>query len=69
MKESIKNEVPIWEKYSLTIDEAVEYFNIGHCKLRELLDKPDCKFVLYVGSKKLIKRVMFEQFLDNQNSL
>ena len=24
-------EVPLWEKYVLTIDEAIVYFNIGEC--------------------------------------
>lgn len=28
--------VPVWEKYSLTLEEAAEYFGIGTTKLREL---------------------------------
>ena len=28
------NDVPIWEKYTLTIEEASKYFRIGENKLR-----------------------------------
>ena len=31
----MKYEVPIWEKYCLTLDEATAYFGIGINKLRE----------------------------------
>ena len=53
-------EVPIWEKANLTIKEAAEYFNIGINRLEELLKKPNCSFVLYVGKKELVKRREFE---------
>ena len=58
-------EVPIWEKANLTIEEATEYSNIGINRLEELLKKPNCSFVLYVGKKKLVKRIKFEKFLSN----
>ena len=29
-----KPEVPIWEKYTLTIEEAADYFRIGQKRLR-----------------------------------
>jgi excisionase family DNA binding protein len=61
-----KPEVPIWKKTTLTIEEAAEYSNIGQNKLTELLKRPRCSFVLYVGKKKLVKRKAFEEFLaDN----
>lgn len=70
MKETEKqNEVPIWQKYCLDIHEAAEYFNIGECKLRDLVKDSNCPFVLYVGTKRLIKRVKFEQYLENEFSL
>lgn len=53
------------EKYCLTIKEAAEYFNIGENKLRELVASPDCPFVIFVGTKRLIKRKLFETYLDN----
>ena len=58
-----KQEVPIWKKTTLTIEEAAEYSNIGQNKLTELLKKPRCSFVLYVGKKKLVKRKEFEAFI------
>ena len=58
-----KKEVPIWEKTTLTIEEAAEYSNIGQNRLSELLKTPRCPFVLYVGNKKLVKRREFERFI------
>ena len=55
--------VPIEKKLNLTIREAAEYSNIGMNKINEMLRNPMCSFVLYVGTKKLVKRKEFEQFL------
>jgi hypothetical protein len=57
-------EVPIHLKLNLTISEAAAYSNIGVNRLSELLKKPNCPFVLYVGIKKLIKRKEFEEFIS-----
>ena len=32
-------DVPIWEKYTLTIEEASKYFRIGENKLRKLAEE------------------------------
>ena len=32
-------DVPIWEKYTLTIEEAAKYFRIGENKLRKLAEE------------------------------
>ena len=69
MRQNKKDEVPIWRKCNLTIYEAVAYFNIGEKKLRELVEDNDCPYVLYIGTKRLIKRIKFEQFLENEYSL
>ena len=55
------NNISIEHKYNLTVKEATEYFNIGENKLREITDRNDCPFVLWVGSKRLIKRLAFEK--------
>ena len=65
----MKYEVPIWEKANLTIEEAAAYFGIGMNKLRELTEDEPCKFVLFVGTKRLIKRRMFEQYLEHAYSI
>ena len=65
----MKYDVPIWQKANLTIEEAAAYFGIGMNKLRELTEDENCKFVLYIGSKRLIKRQMFEKYLEQAYSL
>ena len=62
--ERIKTTTPIYQKCALTIEEAADYSNIGQNKLSELLKNPRCKFVLYVGRKKLVKRKEFEDFIS-----
>lgn len=58
--------VPIHLKMTLTIREAAEYSNIGINKIDSMLRMPGCPFVLYVGSKKLVKRKEFEQFISQR---
>lgn len=64
MQASMNAAVPIWEKRLLTVDEAALYTNIGQNRIAELLKKPSCPFVIYVGRKKLVKRKEFERYLD-----
>jgi len=56
--------VPIWQKCNLTLEEAAAYSGVGVCKLRELSDRKDCPFVLWVGTKRLLKREALAQFLQ-----
>ena len=58
--------VPIHLKTTLTIKEAAEYTNIGINKIESLLKQPNCPFVLYVGTKKLVKRKTFEAYIDGK---
>ncbi len=64
MEKQEKCEIPVWEKASLTKEEAAVYSHIGLNKLDEMLKRPNCSFVLFVGKKKLIKRKEFEKFLN-----
>ena len=54
--------LPIDRKMLLSIREAAEYSNIGINKIDELLKQPNCPFVLFVGTKKLVKRKAFEAY-------
>ena len=63
MENSI-NQVPIHLKMTLTAKEAAEYSNIGINKIDSMLRSPNCPFVLFVGSKKLVKRKEFEQYIS-----
>ncbi|MBT9738030.1 MULTISPECIES: excisionase [Dorea] len=59
------NQVPIWKKYTLTVQEAAEYFRIGDKKLRKLIDEhPDADFILWNGTRPQIKRKLFERYVD-----
>lgn len=59
----LNDKVEIKDKVLLSINESAEYSNIGVNKLNEMLRKPNCPFVLFVGTKKLVKRKAFEEFL------
>ena len=58
--------LPIDRKMLLSIREAAEYSNIGINKIDELLKQPNCPFVLYVGTKKLVKRRAFEKLIEGR---
>lgn len=62
MKETPR--VEIKDKLNLTIEEAAVYSNIGQNKIEEMAKRPNCPFVLYIGRKKLIKRIEFEKYLE-----
>lgn len=66
---SNKNNLPISQKMNLTVQEAAEYSNIGINKLRSITEKEDCPFVLWVGSKRLIKRQKFEEYVNDLFSI
>lgn len=57
--------VPIYHKQNLTLEEAAEYSNIGINRLSMLIKNPNCNFVLHVGNKRLIKRKLFDEFIEN----
>lgn len=63
------NEVPIWEKSNLTLKEAASYSGIGINQLRDMSNEPDCDFVLFVGRKRLIKRVLLDKYLESLRSV
>lgn len=65
----MKHEVPIWEKSNLTLEEASAYFGIGINKLRELTNEKNCRYVIWRGNKRLIKRKMFDDYLAKTYSI
>ena len=62
-------EVPIWEKSNLTLEEAAAYSGIGINKLRQLTNEKNCCFVLWCGSKRLIKRKLLDEYLAKTYSI
>lgn len=61
--------VPIWEKSNLTLEEASAYSGIGVNKIRDLSNERNCSFVLFVGTKRLIKRRLFDEYIDRAYSI
>ena len=67
--DSMNNDVPIADKALLTLEEAAKYFNIGMNKIRELTADDHCPYVLWNGSKRLIKRESFKEYLYSLYSI
>ena len=57
-------QIPIWGKSNLTLEEAAAYSGIGINKLRQLTDDDNCEFVLWIGTKRLIKRRKFDEYIE-----
>lgn len=62
--------VPIWEKYSLSIEEASEYYGIGTKRLYKIIhENSKADFILELGSHFRIKRILFEKYLDDATTI
>lgn len=62
--------VPVNEKYMLSIEEAAVYFRIGENKLRRLADEnKNAKWLFMNGNRIQIKRKQFEKILDEINTI
>ena len=64
MMENYIEKDPIYHKVALTIKEEAEYSNIGINQIDSMLRSPNCPFVLFIGTKKLVKRKEFEQYIS-----
>ena len=67
--DSMNKNVPIADKALLSLEEAAMYFNIGMNKIRELTADDHCPYVLWNGSKRLIKRETFKEYLYSLYSI
>lgn len=61
--------IPIWEKMNLTIEEAAQYSNISSKSLRRFINECTPDFILKIGTKTLIKRKVFEKFLEKTDAI
>ena len=59
-------QLPSNEKFNLTIPEASVYFNMGRDKLYKLAKEDGNNYTLRNGKTILIKRKMFEKYLENK---
>ena len=62
-------DIPLWCKPNLSIEEAAAYSGIGMGKLYEMTESQDCPFVLWIGSRRMIKRKVFDEFIERQYSI
>jgi len=63
-------DIPVWRRYTLTIEEAAGYYHIGEGKLRMLIDQnPHEDFYVMNGNRALIKREKFERYLDQATAV
>lgn len=61
-----QTDIPIWERYTLTIEEASKYFRIGENKLRRLAEEnKNANWLIMNGNRIQIKRKQFEKIIDN----
>ena len=57
--------LPVSEKFCLTIREASDYFGIGIKKMRRLAELNPEDFAVFNGSRLIIIRTRFEEYLLN----
>ena len=48
-----ENLVPVWERITISLEEAAAYSGIGVRKLRDMTDKPECNYVIWVGNRSM----------------
>lgn len=61
--------MPIWRRISISVEEASAYSGIGKEKIYEITAKEHCPFVLWSGSRRLIKKEAFEDYLSKSFSI
>lgn len=65
-----QTDIPIWERYTLTIEEASKYFRIGENKLRRLAEEnKNANWLIMNGNRIQIKRKQFEKIIDTLDSI
>ncbi|MFR0847307.1 MAG: excisionase, partial [Eubacterium sp.] len=57
-------EVPIKDKYLLTIREAGAYFGLGTKYMRRIAEQNEGGFAIFIGNKYMIIRRKFEEYMD-----
>lgn len=62
-------EVPLWHRQNLTIEEAVAYMGIGRDTLYRLINQENCDFSLKIGKRSMIKRKRFEDYIEKMSSI
>lgn len=65
-----QTDIPIWERYTLSIEEASKYFRIGENKLRRLAEEnKNANWLIMNGNRIQIKRKQFEKIIDTLDAI
>ncbi|RXA66832.1 excisionase [Enterococcus hirae] len=65
-----QTDIPIWERYTLTIEEASKYFRIGENKLRRMAEEnKNANWLIMNGNRIQIKRKQFEKIIDTLDAI
>ncbi|HBD4337744.1 TPA: excisionase [Enterococcus faecalis] len=73
-----QTDIPIWERYTLTIEEASKYFRIGENKLRRIgenklrrlaEENKNANWLIMNGNRIQIKRKQFEKIIDTLDAI
>ena len=65
-----QTDIPIWERYTLTIEEASKYFRMGENKLRRLAEEnKNANWLIMNGNRIQVKRKQFEKIIDTLNAI
>lgn len=65
-----QTDIPIWERYTLTIEEASKYFRIGENKLRRLAEEnKNANWLIMNGNRIQIKRKQFGKIIDTLDAI
>ncbi len=64
------HDIPVWKKYTLTIEEASRYFRIGENKLRRLAEEnKNADWLMMNGNRIQIKRRQFERVIGKLDTI
>ena len=58
--EIVSYDIPLWLKPVLSVTETSIYTGISANKIYEMSESEDCPFVIWIGSRRVIKRKSFE---------
>lgn len=67
--EIVSYDIPLWLKPVLSVTETSIYTGISANKIYEMSESEDCPFVIWIGSRRVIKRKSFEEYLERQYSI
>lgn len=60
-------QMPWWNKFTFSVQEASEYFGFSDRKIRKLIDEDEnADYILWNGTRSRIKKDLFAQFVNEK---